>query len=192
VLKADLHFSCFDRHFYQQSKVLTAVSSGDLRVWPPFLPAIKGFDRHSYRLFLFASLMRSADVSNVGDSLQVLSTMWCTSIMLSPSWFSVCGVPPVINFQSLFMFIYLTKLISPQTKVLKAVPSGAQGYGAQCLPLAPICLPIVQEFPETEIRSKKGGSWIQNEKNVKRRGPILLPIDWYVSLPPFFLIGHYL
>ena len=42
-----------------------------------------------------------------------------------------------------------------QTKLLRAVPTGAQGYGAQCLPLASKCLPIVQETLETEIRRKK-------------------------------------
>jgi len=42
--------------------------------------------------------------------------------------------------------------------ILGAVPTGAQGYGAPCLPLASKCLPIVHESPETEIRSKKGGS----------------------------------
>jgi len=38
------------------------------------------------------------------------------------------------------------------------VPTGAQVYGAPCLPLASKCLPIVQESPETEIRSKNGDS----------------------------------
>jgi len=115
-------FSCFDRRFYWRSKFLTAVPTGGQRFWPPFLPAIKGFDLPFYQ--------------------------------------------PI--------------------NVLNAVSTSALGFGAPCLPLAPKCLPIVQEPPKTEILCKKDSRWIQIQKNVQRHGLIPLPIFWYVVLPPSF------